>query len=156
MSEKVYLTAEGIKQYEARLKELNDVIMPQAVERLKIAREFGDLSENAEYVAAKENLAKLTAEKEEIEAKLRYAVIYTKKVSDKVELGVTVKIRNEALGKEFVYQIVGTAEADIYDGKLSNDSPIGQALLGKKVGEKCTYIAPNGKEYAVTVLEIIA
>ena len=156
MSEKIYLTAEGIKQYEERLKELNETIIPQAVERLAIARDFGDLSENAEYVAAKENLAKLTAEKEEIEAKLRVAVLYTKKVSDKVELGVSVKVYNETMKKEFVYQIVGTAEADIYDGKISNESPLGAALIGKRTGETCSFTAPNGKEFTLTILEINA
>ena len=157
MSDKIYLTAEGIKQYEERLKELNETVLPAAVERLKIARDFGDLSENAEYVAAKENLAKLTAEKEEIEAKLRLAVIYTKKVSDKVELGVTVKVYDETRKTEVVYQIVGTAEADIYENKLSIESPLGQALMGKKVGESCEYAGPRGdKKFKVTVLEINA
>ena len=157
MSEKIYLTAEGIKQYEERLKELNETVLPAAVERLKIARDFGDLSENAEYVAAKENLAKLTAEKEEIEAKLRLAVIYTKKVSDKVELGVTVKVYDETRKTEVVYQIVGTAEADIYENKLSIESPLGQALLGKKVGETCEYTGPRGdRKFVVEIMDINA
>lgn len=154
MSEKIYLTAEGIKQYKERLKELNDTVLPLAVERLKVARDFGDLSENAEYVAAKENLAKLTSEKEEIEAKLRVAVLYDKKISDKVELGVSVKVFNSALNKEFVYNIVGTAEADIYENKISNESPMGQSLLGKRVGDECVYTAPNGREYSIKILDI--
>jgi len=157
MSDKIYLTAEGIRQYEERLKELNETVIPQAVERLAIARDFGDLSENAEYVAAKENLAKLTSEKEDIEAKLRVAVVYAKKVSDKVELGVSVKVLDQTTKKEVVYQIVGTAEANIYERKLSIESPLGQALLGKHVGDTCEYTGPRGdRKFTVTVLEINA
>jgi len=157
MKEKIYLSQEGKAQLEKRLEELNLVIIPEAVERLKTAREFGDLSENAEYTTAKDNLAKLTAEKEEIEAKIKFAVEYSteKNNGDVVSLGVKARVFNETLKTEFVYQIVGTAEADIYSNKISHESAIGKALLGAKKGETVTYTAPNGKDYSVTVVDII-
>ncbi len=157
MKEKIYLSQEGKAQLEKRLEELNLVIIPDAVEKLKTAREFGDLSENAEYTTAKDNLAKLTAEKEEIEAKIKFAVEYPteKNTGDTVSLGVKAKIYNETLKMEAVYQLVGTAEADIYSNKIANESAIGKALLGRKKGEKVTYTAPNGKDYTVTILDII-
>ena len=157
--EKFDISLEGKLKLEERLKELNEVIIPQAVERLKTAREFGDLSENAEYVAAKENLARLTAEKEEIEAKLRLAVIYTKKATDKIELGVEAVIALQAEGgKSFErkYSIVGTAEANIAENKDSTESELGKAILGRKVGETVTYIAPTGKKMTVEIKEIIS
>ena len=157
MAEKIYLSAEGRKALEERLKELNLTVLPDAVEKLKTAREFGDLSENAEYVTAKDTLARLTAEKEEIEAKLKFAVEYVaENASGVVSLGSGVKIFNETMGKEFTYRIVGTAEADIFAGKISNESAIGAALLGKRKGDVCTYTAPNNKVYSVKILEIIA
>lgn len=157
MKEKIYLSREGKQQLEKRLEDLDLVIIPDAVEKLKTAREFGDLSENAEYTTAKENLAKLTAEKEEIEAKLKFAVEYPteKNMGDVVSLGVKVKVLNESLKTEAVYQIVGTAEADIYSNKISNESAIGKALLGGKKGESISYTAPNGRKYSVKIVDII-
>lgn len=157
MKEKIYLSQEGKEQLEKRLEELNLVIIPDAVEKLKTAREFGDLSENAEYTTAKDRLARLTAEKEEIEAKIKFAVAYPteKNSGDVVSLGVKVKIFNETLKMEATYQLVGTAEADIYSNKIANESAIGKALLGAKKGQTVTYTAPNGKNYSVTILDII-
>ena len=157
MNEKIYLSAEFRKQLEDRLKELNTEIIPDAVEKLKTAREFGDLSENAEYVTAKDRLARLTAEKEDIETKLKFAVELntSEKSSDAVTLGSKVVVYNEAFKKEFTYQIVGTAEADIYANKISNESSLGKAMLGKRKGEECSYVAPNGRTYSVKVVDII-
>ena len=156
MSEKIYLSAEGRKQLEERLAELNATVIPEAVERLKVAREFGDLSENAEYVTAKENLAKLTAEKENVELKLKFAVEYAAEKGDTVSLGSKVLVYNESLKKEFTYQIVGTAEANIFENKIANESAIGKAILGRKKGETCFYVAPNGKTYNVKILGILS
>ena len=157
MAEKIYLSAEGRKALEERLKELNQTVLPDAVEKLKTAREFGDLSENAEYVTAKDTLARLTAEKEEIEAKLKFAVEYVAgRTNEVVSLGSTVKIYNETKGEEKTYIIVGTAEADIFAGKISNESAIGAALLGKRKGDVCTYTAPNNKVFTVKIIDILA
>ena len=137
MNEKVYLSQEGKQKLEEKLRYLVETERPQVVERLKIAREFGDLSENAEYSAAKDELARVSGEIEQIEQQLKVAVIYSAEGSDKsaVTLGKTIKIYDHDMEEEAVYQIVGTAEADIYENKISNDSAVGRALLGKKVGE---------------------
>ncbi|MBR2933615.1 MAG: transcription elongation factor GreA [Clostridia bacterium] len=156
MNEKVYLSQEGKQKLEEKLRYLVETERPQVVERLKIAREFGDLSENAEYSAAKDELARVSGEIEQIEQQLKVAVIYSAEGSDKsaVTLGKTIKIYDHDMEEEAVYQIVGTAEADIYENKISNDSAVGRALLGKKVGETVTVEAPGGG-YQITIKEII-
>lgn len=156
MNEKVYLSQEGKQKLEEKLRYLVETERPQVVERLKIAREFGDLSENAEYSAAKDELARVSGEIEQIEQQLKVAVIYSAEGGDKsaVTLGKTIKIYDHDMQEEAVYQIVGTAEADIYENKISNDSAVGRALLGKKVGETVTVEAPGGG-YQITIKEII-
>lgn len=156
MNEKVYLSQEGKQKLEEKLRYLVETERPQVVERLKIAREFGDLSENAEYSAAKDELARVSGEIEQIEQQLKVAVIYSAEGSDKsaVTLGKTIKIYDHDMQEEAVYQIVGTAEADIYENKISNDSAVGRALLGKKVGETVTVEAPGGG-YQITIKEIV-
>lgn len=160
MSEKVYLTEEGKKQLLERLDFLTKIERPAVVERLKIAREQGDLSENAEYDAAKDELAKVSGEMEEIEAKLKVAVIYTQdgKKKNIVSIGSKVRIIDESEDegeKEKIYRIVGTAEADIYNGKISNESVVGKSLLGKKAGDTVVIAAPIGV-YNIKILEILA
>ncbi len=156
MNEKVYLSQEGKQKLEEKLRYLVETERPQVVERLKIAREFGDLSENAEYSAAKDELARVSGEIEQIEQQLKVAVIYSAEGGDKsaVTLGKTIKIYDHDMQEEAVYQIVGTAEADIYENKISNDSAVGRALLGKKVGETVTVEAPGGG-YQITIKEIV-
>ncbi|MBQ3496184.1 MAG: transcription elongation factor GreA [Clostridia bacterium] len=156
MNEKVYLSQEGKQKLEEKLRYLVETERPQVVERLKIAREFGDLSENAEYSAAKDELARVSGEIEQIEQQLKVAVIYSAEGGDKsaVTLGKTIKIYDHDMEEEAVYQIVGTAEADIYENKISNDSAVGRALLGKKVGETVTVEAPGGG-YQITIKEIV-
>ena len=156
MNEKVYLSQEGKQKLEEKLRYLVETERPQVVERLKIARDFGDLSENAEYSAAKDELARVSGEIEQIEQQLKVAVIYSAEGGDKsaVTLGKTIKIYDHDMEEEAVYQIVGTAEADIYENKISNDSAVGRALLGKKVGETVTVEAPGGG-YQITIKEIV-
>ena len=156
MNEKVYLSQEGKQKLEEKLRYLVETERPPVVERLKIAREFGDLSENAEYSAAKDELARVSGEIEQIEQQLKVAVIYSAEGGDKsaVTLGKTIKIYDHDMEEEAVYQIVGTAEADIYENKISNDSAVGRALLGKKVGETVTVEAPGGG-YQITIKEIV-
>ena len=156
MNEKVYLSQEGKQKLEEKLQYLVETERPAVVERLKTAREFGDLSENAEYAAAKDELARVSGEIEQIEQQLKVAVIYSAEGADKssVTLGKTIKIYDHDMEEEAVYQIVGTAEADIYENKISNDSAVGRALLGKKVGETVTVDAPGGG-YQITIKEII-
>ena len=142
--EEILMTAEFKKQLEARLHDLKVNGRAQAAEQIRVAREFGDLSENAEYDIAKEEQAKMEAEIADIESKLRNAkIIEEKNRADSVDFGSKVKIKDET-GKEYDYIIVGSSESDPKGGKISNESPLGKALMGKKKGEKITVRVPAG------------
>lgn len=154
MSDKVILTEEGYKQLEKRLEELKFVKRPEITERIKVARDFGDLSENAEYDAAKNEQARIEGEIVEIEAKLKIAeIIKTDGDHDVVGVGMKVRILDVDMNEEAVYEIVGTTEADISVGRISNESPLGKALVGAKVGQTVTVKAPKCS-YEVKVLKI--
>ncbi len=154
MSEKVILTEEGKLQLEKRLEELKFVKRPEITERIKIARDFGDLSENAEYDAAKNEQARIEGEIVEIEAKLKVAEIIKAGKKDVVSVGMKVVIFDEdGDPQEVEYELVGTTEADVYKNKISNESPLGQALIGGKVGDVVTVNAP-GCAYPVKILAI--
>lgn len=154
MSEKVILTEEGYKQLEKRLEELKFVKRPEITERIKVARDFGDLSENAEYDAAKNEQARIEGEIVEIEAKLKIAeIIKTDGDHEVVGVGMKVRILDVDMNEEAVYEIVGTTEADISVGRISNESPLGKALVGAKVGQTVSVKAPKCS-YDVKVLKI--
>lgn len=154
MSDKVILTEEGYRQLEKRLEELKFVKRPEITERIKVARDFGDLSENAEYDAAKNEQARIEGEIVEIEAKLKIAeIIKTDGDHDVVGVGMKVRILDVDMNEEAVYEIVGTTEADISVGRISNESPLGKALVGAKVGQTVTVKAPK-YSYEVKVLKI--
>lgn len=154
MSDKVILTEEGYRQLEKRLEELKLVKRPEITERIKVARDFGDLSENAEYDAAKNEQARIEGEIVEIEAKLKIAeIIKTDGDHDVVGVGMKVRILDVDMNEEAVYEIVGTTEADISVGRISNESPLGKALVGAKVGQTVTVKAPKCS-YEVKVLKI--
>lgn len=154
MSDKVILTEEGYKQLEKRLEELKFVKRPEITERIKVARDFGDLSENAEYDAAKNEQARIEGEIVEIEAKLKIAeIIKTDGDHDIVGVGMKVRILDVDMNEESVYEIVGTTEADISVGRISNESPLGKALVGAKVGQTVSVKAPKCS-YDVKVLKI--
>jgi len=141
----ILMTAEYKKQLEERLHELKVYGRAQAAEQIRVAREFGDLSENAEYDIAKEEQAKMESEIADIENKLRSAkIIEEKSKADRVDFGSKIKIQNSANGEEFEYVIVGSSESDPRNGKISNESPIGRAMMGKKKGESVTVKAPAG------------
>lgn len=146
MTEEVLLTKEGKEELEKRLEYLKVEKRKQITERIKTAREFGDLSENAEYKAAKDEQAMLESEIAEIEDKLKFAVII-KETAKKgtVSIGSKVDFFDENLGEIFTYEIVGTTEADVEKRRISNESPIGGALLGRKVGERLEIEIPAGK-----------
>ena len=154
MDKTVYLSAEGYAKLKERLEQLVSVERPLAVEKLATAREHGDLSENAEYTTAKDALAKITGEIEELEEQLKVAVIYSADAAhERVALGSKVKIFDNFIGEEAVYTIVGTAEADIMENKISNDSVVGRSLIGKKAGDEVTI--PVEKPYVIKVVEIL-
>ncbi len=129
------LTVEDKAELEAELEELKVHGRAEMAEKIRAAREFGDLSENAEYDIAKEEQAKMEARIVEIETKLRNAQIYEKAKTDKVGLGHTVKLRDIDTNEELTYEIVSSHKANPMENKISNESPVGNALMGKKKGE---------------------
>lgn len=144
MNEKIILTEEGKLELEKKLEYLKLVKRPEITERIKAAREFGDLSENAEYDAAKNEQALIEGEIVEIEATLKHAEIITVNArKDVAGVGATVTFTDLTNGKVYTFSIVGTTEADFKAGKISNESPIGRALIGKRVGEECRVEAPS-------------
>ncbi len=144
MAEEVLLTKEGKEELEKRLEYLKLTKRPEIVERIKTAREQGDLSENAEYDAARNEQGIIEGEIAEIEAKLKFAVIIESKAKKGVvSLGSKVDFVDED-GDSYTYEIVGTTEADVDQGRISNESPIGNALLGRKAGESIKVAVPSG------------
>jgi transcription elongation factor GreA len=145
-SEKVYLTAEGKADLERELNELLNVRRPDLARKLKDAVAEGDLKENADYHDAKEQQAFLEGRIQYLENILRSAVIITNTgSSDVVRLGSEVTIVEEGLDDEETYYIVGAAEANPREGKISHESPIGAALLGHKKGDKVRAKTPGGE-----------
>jgi transcription elongation factor GreA len=136
MKKAFYLTKEGVAELRAELEELIGLRTPIA-ERIRTAREFGDLAENAEYSSARQEQEKVEGRISEIQNILMNAeIIKAPKGDSKVQLGSTVKLKDGGKAKEF--QVVGTVEADPLNGKISDESPIGSALMGKKVGDEIT------------------
>ena len=132
----VILTAKGVKELEARLVELKTVKRAEVTEKIKVARSFGDLSENAEYDAAKDEQAMIEGEILEIEQKLKHAkIIDETQTAGVVHLGSKIKLYDVAYDESIEYTLVGTSEADPRKHLISNESPMGKALLGKKAGE---------------------
>ena len=131
------LTYEGLKKYEEELHELKLVRRQEVAQKLKEARAQGDLSENAEYDAAKDEQRDIEARIEELENILKNAeVIVEDEVNtDTINIGCMVRIHDEEFDEDLEYKIVGSTEADSLKGKISNESPVGRALMGRKVGD---------------------
>ena len=148
----VYLTAEGKKKLEEELEHLVTVRRREIAAEIQSAKEEGDISENSAYDEAKLAQGFNEGRIQTIEAQLLNAVIIENGHSDKVGVGSTVTVAED--GMEETYYIVGSAEADPLNGKISNESPIGQALLGAKVGQTVTAETPGGEiEFEVTKIE---
>ena len=144
MAEEVILTKEGKEELEKRLEYLKLTKRAEITERIKTAREFGDLSENAEYDAAKNEQAMIEGEILEIEDKLKRAEIIKESKKGQVSLGSKVDFIDQEDGILVTYEIVGTTEADVEQGRISNESPIGNALLGRKAGDTVNVKVPSG------------
>ncbi len=146
MAKDIFLTPAGYKELEEKLEFLKVVKRREVAEKIKTAREFGDISENAEYDAAKEEQALVEGEILEIENKLRVGTVIKEEDIDisVVSVGCTVKLHDYDFEEDVTYKIVGTTEADPEKNKLSNESPIGKALLGKKKGEQVSVETPGG------------
>ena len=153
MSNKIYLTNEGFLEIEEELNHLKDVKRPEVIKALKDARALGDLSENADYDAARDEQAKVEGRITELEKLLETAELIEKRDTDKVGLGTTVKIVYEEDDDEEEYRIVGSKEADPSNNKISNESPLAKAIMNAKVGDTCVVESPNG-HYNVKILEI--
>lgn len=144
--EKVPMTVLGKKRLDEELKHLMTVERPAIVKAIEIARGHGDLSENADYSAAKERQGFIEGRIQDINGKLARAQVIdpTTIKSDKVVFGATVELEEQASGKKVTYQIVGVDEADIKGGKVGVTSPIARALIGKAEGDEVTVNAPKG------------
>ena len=146
------MTVEGHKALDEELKHLKSVERPAVIQAISEAREHGDLSENAEYHAAKERQGWIEGRVQELEDKLaRAQVIDVSKLGgDQVKFGATVKVVDEETDKEVTYKIVGDDEADVKAGKISLSSPIARALINKEVGDVVEFNAPSGvKSYEI-------
>lgn len=143
---KVVLTYDGLKKMEEELENLKVVRRKEVAEKIKEARGQGDLSENAEYDAAKEEQAEIEARIVLLEKMLRNAEVIDddELSSDVITVGSRVKLYDIEFDEEVEYSIVGSAEADPMEGKISNESPVGLGLLGHKVGETISIEAPSG------------
>ena len=145
-TKKIYLTKEGLDELKKEHEELTNKKRPEVVERVSQARSMGDLSENAEYVAAREELSFIDGRIDELEELLKQVVLiaeHEKNSQHIVKLGSKVTLNTK--GKKDIFMVVGEWEADPTEKKISHESPLGKALLGKKVGEKVEVQAPAGK-----------
>lgn len=148
----VYLTSEGFLKLEEELNEAKTVKRPQIIKDLKEARAQGDLSENAEYSAARDAQGKLEARIKEIEYTLEHATIIENNNDGKVKVGSVVTILYDD-DEEEEYSIVGTNEADPFENKISNESPIAVAVMGKKEGDTVLVESPNGS-FSVKIVKV--
>ena len=142
--EQVYLTVEGKKQLEEKLDYYKTVKRPEVSKKIGLAREFGDLSENAEYDAAKDEQARIEAEISDMEAKIRNCIIITEVDTSKVSIGCHVTLYDKEFDEDVKYKIVGSTESNPKEGLISNESPVGKAILGKKIGDEVSVETPNG------------
>lgn len=155
MDQKVVLTYEGLQKLEAELNDLKIVKRKEVAQKIKEARAQGDLSENAEYDAAKDQQGEIESRIAELEKMLRNAEVIDEEDTQegRISLGSRVRLHDMEFDEELTYSIVGSTEADPADGRISNESPVGKALLGAQVGDIVKVEAPQG-EMNFKVLEI--
>lgn len=156
MDNNIYLTKEGYAQLEERLNYLKSVARVEIAHKIDIARSFGDISENSEYDAAREEEAQVEQEIAQIELTLRNAQIINKNKIDtsKVNVGSTVVVQDLTYNEELTFKIMGTFESDPTSGTISNESPIGKALLGAKKGDIVEVVTPRTKiKYQVKAIK---
>lgn len=152
----VMLTKEGLEKYQEELETLRNVKRKEISEKIKVALSFGDLSENSEYDEAKNEQAKIEARIADLEVMLKNVKLITEEemTGDKVHIGSTVKILDLEFNEEEVFQLVGSAEADPRNGKISDDSPIGRAIMGHVAGEIVDAETPGGM-VQIKIVEIL-
>jgi transcription elongation factor GreA len=156
MQRDVLLTPEGLDKLKEEIEHLSTVKRREVAERIKEAREFGDISENSEYDDAKNEQAMLESRIASLEEKLRSASVIdaSELDSDVVRVGSLVSVKDEGSGKALKYTIVGSTEADPSENRLSNESPVGKGLLGRKKGDTVKVQLPNGKNRELKITKI--
>lgn len=152
-NKEIYITSKGLAEMREELDNLINVKRPEVITALKEARALGDLSENAEYDAARNDQAIVESRIKELEVLIEKAKVIDDVTTDKVTIGNSVKIEYIDDSEIETYEIVGSTEADPFENKISNESPIAQAILGLKVGDIASVNSPNGK-YDVKIVEI--
>ncbi len=152
--EEQYITKEKKEQLQEELVYLTTKRRKEVAEQLDYAKSLGDLSENAEYHQARQDQAMLEDRIREIEGMLKYAQVIDHKKSDVVEVGSTVEIRKSRERKTREFTIVGKEESDMATARISNLSPLAQAMLGKKKGEKFTFKTPAGEDVTYTIEKV--
>jgi transcription elongation factor GreA len=156
MQRDVLLTPEGLDKLKDEIEHLSTVKRREVAERIKEAREFGDISENSEYDDAKNEQAMLEARIASLEEKLRSASVINASELDSnvVRVGSLVSVKDESSGKSLKYTIVGSTEANPSENRLSNESPVGKGLLGRKKGDTVKVTLPNGKTRELKITKI--
>ncbi|MBQ1389745.1 MAG: transcription elongation factor GreA [Clostridia bacterium] len=157
MQKEILLTASGLKALEDELEYLKVVKRKEMAEKIALARSYGDLSENSEYDDAKNEQAQMEARIADIEVTLKCAkVIDESEVSnDSVHIGSIVTAFNSLLDEDVTYNIVSASEAEPENNKISDESPVGKSLLGKKAGDKFNVDLPNGNQFVLIVKDIV-
>ena len=158
MPRETLLTPQGLEELKGKIERLSTVRRREVAERIKVAREFGDIAENSEYDDAKNEQAMLEKQIAELEEKLRNARLIdeTNLDTEKVTVGVMVHVKDQKTDKSTKFKIVGSAEADPAEQKLSNESPVGKALLGHKRGEVVSVPVPRGPARKLKITKIEA
>jgi transcription elongation factor GreA len=156
MARETILTPDGLKELKAKIEHLSTDRRREVAERIKEAREFGDIMENSEYDDAKNEQAMLEKQIAELEDKLRSATVIDENdvATDVVSVGTTVHVKDQKTEKSVKYKLVGSAEADPTENKLSNESPVGKALLGHKRGDVVSVPVPRGPARKLKVTKI--
>jgi transcription elongation factor GreA len=158
MPRETLLTPEGLAELKSKIDHLSKVRRREVADRIKEAREFGDIAENSEYDDAKNEQAMLEKQIADLEDKLRDARVIDEKAvtTDSVSVGVTVHLKDQKTDKSTKFRIVGSAEADPSESKLSNESPVGKALIGHKRGEIVSVPVPRGPARKLKITKIEA
>jgi transcription elongation factor GreA len=158
MPKDIVLTPQGLEELKAKIEHLSGDRRREVAQRIKEAREFGDIAENSEYDDAKNEQAMLEKQIADLEEKLRSAVVINAKEisTDAVSVGTTVHVKDQKTDKSQKFRIVGSAEANPAENKLSNESPVGKALIGKKRGELVSVPVPRGPARKLKITKIEA
>ncbi|MFZ4826260.1 MAG: transcription elongation factor GreA [Phototrophicaceae bacterium] len=154
MTDQQYLTPEGKVALEKELQELKDVRRPDIAKKIQEAVAEGDLKENADYHDAREKLGFIEGRIQEIEQTLRHAIVVEKRDTDRIQVGSTVTLREDGEDVDEVFTVVGAREANPSEGKISNESPLGQALLGKRKNEKAVITTPDGSTITFKIRKV--